>query len=82
MVKIDNTTWSSESAEFSWSIIGRCKWPMIDHKWTKWTYAGDVHMLDTSPYFEYISTWYVLVYYVTLIYIIILIKNKKIVADS
>ena len=31
-------------------------------------------MLATSPYFEYISTWYLHVYYVTLIYIIILIK--------
>ena len=39
-------------------------------------------MLDISPYFEYISTWYVHVYYVTLIYIIIEIKNRKIVADS
>ena len=39
-------------------------------------------MLDTSPYFEYISTRYVHVYYVTVIYIIILIKNRKIVADS
>ena len=54
---------------------------MIDHKSTIWTYAGDVDMLDTSPYFEYISTWYVHVYYVTLIYIITLIKNRKIVAD-
>ena len=55
---------------------------MIDHKSTKWTYAGDVHMLAASPYFEYISTWYVHVYYVTLIYIIIPIKNRRIVADS
>ena len=55
---------------------------MIDHKSTKWTYAGGVHVLATSPYFEYISTWYVHVHYGTLIYIIILIKNRKIVADS
>ena len=55
---------------------------MIDRKSTKWTYAGDVHMLASSPYFEYVSTWYVHVYYVTLIYIKILIKNRKIVADS
>ena len=39
-------------------------------------------MLDTSPYFEYISTRYVHVYLVTLIYIKILIKNRKIFADS
>ena len=39
-------------------------------------------MLATSPYFEYISTRYVHVYYVTLIFIIILIKNRKIVTDS
>ena len=39
-------------------------------------------MLATSPYFEYISTLYVHVHYGTLIYIIILIKNRKIVADS
>ena len=55
---------------------------MIDHKSTKWTYAGYVHMLATSSYFQYISTWYVHVYYVILIYIVILIKNRKIVADS
>ena len=39
-------------------------------------------MLATSSYFEYISIRYVRVYYVTLIYIIILIKNRKIVAGS
>ena len=58
------------------------QWSIIHCKSTKWTYAGDVDMLATSPDFEYISTWYVHVYYVTLTYIIILIKNRKIVADS
>ena len=63
---------SSKGVSDQWSIINR----LNEHM------QGMYIMSATSPYFGYISTWYVHVYYVTLIYIIIQIKNRKIVADS